>query len=246
MRDLLRGELRKAATGRTWWILLLAGTFLCLLSTFGFASQAHEAAGAEGPAASAADDIARSWMMMFLFSSLFGAVLVTREYGAGTISRSVLLAGSRTRLLAAKTAVATVAGTFFGLAAAAMGGAAVALAPRVYGDAPGFTGETALILAGVFVCCLTAAAWGALVGFAVRNQAATVAVLITLTLVVDPGVQALVPEAAQYLLTIAMSSLYRDVKPDLLSLPWAYAAVAAWLTAAWFAARRLLTARDLA
>lgn len=245
MRNLVHGELRKAVTGRTWWILMLAGTFLCLLSTFGFASEGHKAVAAGGSAADVTNDIARAWMMMFLFASLSGAILVTREYGTGTVARSVLLAGSRGRLLVAKTAVATAAGAAFGLLAAGLGALACAFAGAPYGDSAAFTRETWLILAGVFACSVLAAPWGALLGWIVRNQVSAVALLITLTLVVDPGVQALAPEAAQYLLTIAMSSVYQDVKPDLLPVPWAFAAIAGWLTAAWFAARRLLTTRDI-
>ncbi|MFJ5546909.1 ABC transporter permease [Streptomyces sp. NPDC093225] len=245
MRNVIRGELRKAVTGRQWWILPLAGTFLCLLSTFGFAAEGHKAVLAGGSAQDVTNDIARSWMMMFLFASLSGAILVSREYGHGTIGRSVLLAGSRTRLLTAKVAVATAAGAVFGLLAAGLGALACATAGLPYGDSPAFTGETGLILAGVFACSLLAAPWGALVGWMLRNQVAAVALLITLTLVVDPGVQALAPDVAKYLLTIAMSAVYHDAKPDLLPVPWAFAAIAGWLTAAWFAAHRLVRTRDI-
>ncbi|MGW7415703.1 ABC transporter permease [Streptomyces sp. NPDC054863] len=244
-RNVVRGEVRKALTGRQWWILPLAGTFLCLLSTFGFASEGHKAIVAGGSAAEVTNNIARAWMMMFLFSSLFGAILVSREYGSGTVGRSVLLAGSRGRLLAAKTAVATLAGTAFGLLALALGALSCAAAGTAYGDAPAFTGETWLILLGCLACSVLAAPWGALLGWIVRHQVASVALIITLTLVVDTGIQALAPEFAKYLLTIAMSSVYRDVKPDLLSVPLAFAVIAAWLAAAYYAAHRLVRTRDI-
>ncbi|MER5629674.1 ABC transporter permease [Streptomyces nitrosporeus] len=245
MRNLVAGEARKALTGHIWWYLPLAGAWLCLISTFGYVSGGEKAIASGSTALAVGQDVARAWMMMFLLASVFGAVAVTRDYGSGTMTRSVLLAGSRTRLFSAKLIVATAAGALFGVLAAALGTASVYLAPGAFGFEAAVDGETALILFGVFVCCTLAGPWGALVGWIARNQTVAVVTLLLLTLLVDPGLQRIVPEAAQYLLTIAMSSIYRDVKPDLLSLPMAYAVTAAWLAAAFFVARRLVRTRDI-
>ncbi|MDX3854084.1 ABC transporter permease [Streptomyces sp. AK02-01A] len=245
MRNLIAGEARKALTGRAWWYLPLAGAWLCLITTFGYVSEGEKAIASGSTALAVGQDVARAWMMMFLLSSVFGAVAVTRDYASGTMIRSMLLAGSRSRLFGAKLVVATAAGAVFGLFAVVLGTASVFLGPLPFGLEAAADGETALILAGVFVCCLLAAPWGALVGWIVRSQTGAVATLLALTLAVDPGLQRLVPDAAKFLLTIAMSSVYRDVKPDLLSLPWAYAVIAAWLAAAFLVGRRLVRTRDI-
>ncbi len=246
MRNLVAGEARKALTGRIWWYLPLAGAWLCLITTFGYVSKGEKAIASGATALAVGQDVARAWMMMFLLAAVFGAVAVTRDYGSGTMVRSVLLAGSRTRLFGAKLIVATVAGALFGLFAAALGTASVYLAPTPFGFDAAANGETALILFGVFACCTLAGPWGALVGWIVRNQTAAVVTLLGLTLLVDPGLQRIVPDAAKYLLTIAMSSVYRDVKPDLLSLPMAYAVITAWLAVAFVVGRRLVRTRDIA
>ncbi|MFI5765326.1 MULTISPECIES: ABC transporter permease [unclassified Streptomyces] len=246
MRNLIAGETRKALTGRAWWALPLAGAWLCLITTFGYVSGGEKAIADGSTSLAVGQDVARSWMMMFLLAAVFGAVHVTRDYASGTMVRSALLAGSRSRLFGAKLAVSTAAGAVFGLIAAALGAVSVYLGPLPFGLEAAADGETALILVGVFACCTLAAPWGALIGWIVRNQTGAVATLIGLTLLVDPGLQRLVPEVSKYLLTIAMSSVYRDVKPDLLSLPWAYAVIAAWLAAAFVAGRHLVRTRDIA
>ncbi|OEJ26164.1 hypothetical protein AR457_18455 [Streptomyces agglomeratus] len=246
MRDLITAEWRKATTGRTWWILAGLGVLMSLTSGFGFASQGDAAitTGAASPSA-VTDDVVRAWMMTFLFSSLFGALLVTREYASGSITRSVLLSGTRGRLFAAKLTVATLSGVLYGLLAAALAALCAYATLNHFGHSPEWTTETTLIALGVLACNVLAAAWGAFLGWIVRHQTATVVLLMALTLLVDPGVQQLAPDVAKFLLTIAMSSVYRDAKPDLLSVPVALLVIGGWLTAAGFAARKLLFTRDV-
>ena len=61
----------------------------------------------------------------------------------------------------------------------------------------------------------------------------------------DPGLQALAPVPAQYLMTVAMSSVYRDVGHQLLPVPLALLVIAGWLVAAWVLGRRLFDTRDV-
>ncbi|MEU1186924.1 ABC transporter permease [Streptomyces sp. NPDC005859] len=246
MRNLLAGEWAKAWTGRGWLILAGCGVLMSLLGALGYASQGATAIdeGTMGRAA-VTDDIVRSWFMMSLFTSLFGAISVSREYTSGAIGRSVLMSGGRTRLLAAKVLVATAVGALAALLTAALSLASAWAALAADGTEPAWHGETWLILLGVFAVNTLAAPWGALIGWIVRHQVGAVVTVVALTLVVDPAVQALVPDAGKYLMTIAQSSVYRDMKPELLSTPLALLVIAGWLAAAGLLARKLLTARDV-
>ena len=247
MRNLLAGEWAKAWTGRGWLILAGCGVLMSLLGALGYASQGATAIeeGTMGRAA-VTDDIVRSWFMMSLFTSLFGAVFVSREYTSGAIGRSVLMSGgSRTRLLAAKVLTATAVGALAALLTAVLSLASAWGTLAANGAEPAWHGETWLILLGVFAVNTLAAPWGALIGWIVRHQVGAVVTVVALTLVVDPAVQVLVPEAGRYLMTIAQSSVYRDTKPELLSTPLALLVIAGWLAAAGLLARKLFTARDV-
>ncbi|MEV7545209.1 ABC transporter permease [Streptomyces sp. NPDC089915] len=246
MRNVISGEWMKAWTGRTWLILASAGIFMSLLTSFGYASQGDEAVAAgRTTAAAVTDDIVQAWMMTFLMSAVAGGILVTREYTSGAIARSVLLSGGRLRLLSGKALVATAVGVLNGLLAIGLAVACAFLLPGHFGYGTDWTGHTTRIALGVLAVNAIAAPWGALLGWIIRNQLATVVTVMATTLLVDPGVQELAPKAAKYLPTIAMSSVYLDGKPELLSVPLALAVLAGWLAAAGLTARKLLLSRDV-
>ncbi|MEU6481280.1 ABC transporter permease [Streptomyces sp. NPDC047017] len=246
MRDLLAAEWAKTWTGRAWWSLALIGVALGVLASSGFAATADEdIAKGTTDASAVTDQLVRSWFMLLLFSALLGAVCVTREYQSGAIGRSVLLGGGRSRLLTAKLAAGTAAGVLFGLLAVAC----AAVSPWVFlagtEHHPVWTRETTLTLAGVFVVTVLGAPWGVLLGWAIRNQAAAVSTLLGLTLFVDEALLRVLPAVGRFTLTIAMSSVYRDGKPELLSEPWAFVVIAAWLAAAYAVARKVFLSRDV-
>ncbi|MCX5376681.1 ABC transporter permease [Streptomyces sp. NBC_00091] len=246
MRNVLAGEWMKAWTGRTWLILASTGIFMSLLTCFGYASQGDETiALGQTTAAAVTDDMAQAWMMTFLMSAVFGGILVTREYNSGSIARSVLLSGGRLRLLSAKALVATAAGLINGLLAAVLAVLCAFALPARFGFTADWTGHTTRIVLGVVTVNVLAAPWGALLGWIIRSQLATVVTVIALTLLVEPGLQELAPQVARYLPTIAMSSVYLDGKPELLSVPLALLVLAGWLAAAGTAARQLLLSRDV-
>lgn len=246
MSDSLRAEWLKAWTGRTWLLLTAIGALMSLTTTLGYATDgAEQITGGLTTAAAVTDEGVRAWMMMFLFSSLFGAVSVTREYTSGAIGRSVLLGGGRNRLFSAKVLVAAAMGAISGALAVVLGAISTWGATASAGVPFTWTSETTLVAAGVFAVTVAAAPWGVLVGWLIRNQIGAVVTLMGLTLVVDPALQRLVPDAAKFLLTIAMSSVYRDGKPELLTVPLACLVIAAWLGAAGLLARKALLSRDV-
>ncbi|MFG2311289.1 ABC transporter permease [Streptomyces sp. NPDC048566] len=246
MRNVLAGEWMKAWTGRTWSVLAATGVFMSLLTCFGYASQGDEGiALGRTTAAAVTDDMAQAWMMTFLMSAVFGGLVVTREYASGAVARSVLLSGGRTRLLSAKALVATAAGLLNGLLAAGLAVLCSLTIPGHFGYGADWSGHTTRIVLGVVAVNAIAAPWGAFLGWIIRGQLATVVTVIALTLLVEPGLQEIAPKAAAYLPTIAMSSVYLDGKPELLSVPLALLVLAGWLAAAAATARHLLLSRDV-
>jgi ABC-2 type transport system permease protein len=245
MTDLIISDAMKAVTGRLLPGLALGGILLSGTAAYGYAVAASPDA-ATGPAdlGTVSGQVVRAWMMMFLFAALFGAIHVTREYSAGTIGRSVLVAG-RTRFLAVKTTTSAAVGALFGLVAVTLGLASAQGFLPLVGAHPVWTRDVWLTAAGVFACCVAAGVWGAALGWIIRHQVGAVSVVVFLTLVVEPALQRIVPDVSAYLLTIAMSALYLDGKPELLSVPLALTVVVGWLAAAWLLARRQLLARDI-
>ncbi|MEV8535708.1 ABC transporter permease [Streptomyces sp. NPDC051211] len=247
MRNVIAAEWSKAWTGRAWWILALIGVFLGVLAGTGFVAQADaDIAAGRDTVEAATDQVVRCWFMLLLFSALFGAVFVTKEYNSGAIARTVLLSGGRDRLLAAKLIAGTGMGALYAVLATVLAAASPTLFLATTTEyEPVWTGETTLTLVGVFTVTLLGAPWGVFLGWIIRNQTAAVATLLGLTLFVDEALLRLLPEAGKFTLTIAMSSVYRDGKPELLSVPLALLVIAGWLALSGFAARKLFLSRDV-
>lgn len=161
MREVLNAEWLKAWSGRTWWIMAALAVFMGLLGSSGAAAVADQQmdSGATDAAAATAELI-RSWFSVLLASVLFGALFVSREYNTGAINRSVLLCGSRTRLLAAKTIVGTAMGLIFALLAAGLAPLSLWGFFTLFGMDVQWSGEATLTLLGVFTVAALAAPWG--------------------------------------------------------------------------------------
>lgn len=246
MVDVLRAEWQKAWTGKAWWVLLAIAVPWTLLVCFGTATEYEDAlaAGLTDPAAMTADQV-KQWFQMLLFTALLGAVLVSREYQTRTISRSVLLSGGRGRLFRAKLIVGTAIGAGYGALAAALSVVSARYFLATVGVELTWTREATLTLLGVFAVSVLAAPWGVLIGWIVRSQVGAVALVLGLTLLVEPGLQRIAPELSAGTFSIALSAIYRDGKPELLAVPWAFVAVGAWLLAVGVLARYLLARRDI-
>src|SRR5665648_342361 len=120
LTDLLAGELKKATANRTWITIGLIGILLALLAVVGYASEAGASVDAGVPMSTITANTIRFWFGAMLSSMIFGAVFVTQEYSNGSIARSVLLGGSRSRVFGAKLAVATVMALVYALVAVAL------------------------------------------------------------------------------------------------------------------------------
>ncbi len=76
---------------------------------------------------------------------------------------------------------------------------------------------------------MLASVFGFFVGVLARNSTLTLLILLLQTLLLDPGLQRIWPDVAKYLFTIALSSIYRDVLPDILPLAAGAAVAGAWI-----------------
>jgi hypothetical protein len=246
MRDLLAAETARTTVGKAWLALLAGGLILGGITVVSLAAGAGPAVAAGSTtAARATDDTVRYWMTMHLFSALFGAIFVTREYTCGVIVRSVLLSGGRGRLLTAKVVGATAMGVVFAAASAAAGAIAPWVVLPLYGVQPSWTAKTWQVLAGVAAVVVLSAPWGALIGWIVRNQVVAVCLLAVFTMGVEPYLHKLLPDVGDYLLTIAMGSVYLDPDASRLAVLPALAVILAWLVLFAGVAVPLIRRRDV-
>ncbi|WP_269858696.1 ABC transporter permease [Streptomyces sp. RPT161] len=246
MRNQIAAETLKVRYSRSLLWLLGIGTFFVVVSNLGLMSQGRgRVVAGTSTAAVLTHDLVRNPFAYLLFVSMAGAMAVSGEYQNGYISRSVLLSGGRNRLLAAKAIVSCGVGALFGALAVVVGVATSYGALSSIGRSPVFDRETWLILGGVFLVNVLAGPWGTFLGWLVRHQVASVSLVFVMTMMVDPALQRLLPSVGKYLMTIAMSSVYRDDKTGLLSEPIALVVIAAWLAVAAVAARKLLASRDI-
>ncbi len=190
-------------------------------------------------------EIARQWFQMLLFSGLFGALLVGREFSTRSIARSTLLSRSRADLVGAKLLVGVAAGALYGLLAVVLAVASAWFFLATNDLEPQWTTDVVTTLLGVFAVSVLGAAWGVLIGWICREQLIAVVTLLVLTLLVEPGLQAIAPGVFNFQFSIALSSIYQDTKEGLLAVPVAVAVCLAWLAAAGTLALSLTRHRDV-
>ncbi len=243
----LRGEFTKSTQGLSLPLLVALGVLMSTVTAYGFWEEYRlplEAGLMERSFVTS--EVVRAWMMIYLFAGIAGAQYVTREFRGKVIARTVLAARSRATVFAAKAVVTVVIGLGFG-AVATLGAVASALLwPPASAGGPQWSRDAVLSIVGIVVCCVAAALFGAFLGWVVRSQVAAVAIVIILTVMIEPAVQRLWPEGGNALFTIALSAIYRDSHDGLLAIPAAAGVAAGWLvvlgTVGWVLFRR----RDVA
>lgn len=246
MRTVTAAELLKAMTGRTAAMLVTLGILLGAITCLGYASLGATlivAGGADN--ASVTNDVVRAWTTMYLLAAVFGAIVVTRDYTTGSIARSVLLSNGRGQLFAAKAVVGLMVGAAFGTLAIVLASVCSLAMPAAFGFQAQWTQETSLILIGMFAVNVMCGLWGVLLGWLIRNQVGAVVTVLLTILLIEPALQNVLPGASKYLITIAMSSVYRDVGHDLLPVPSALLVICGWLGIIAIVGRRLFDHRDV-
>ncbi len=246
LRRAVGAEVVKTCQGRTPLLVLALALLMSTVTAYGFAVE-YEAGVADGsvPADFVTGEVARAWMMTYLFAGVLGAHAAAREFDRRTVARTVLAAGGRTTMFAARTVATALVGLGFGLVAAV--GAVVSclvFVPGV-GARPDWSADVVLSVLGVAATCPAAALLGSFVGWLVRSRLVAVLLVVVQTVLVEPGLQRLWPEPSSYLFTIALSAVYRDSKDGLLDVPVAVAVVVGWLVVLGAWALWRLRRRDL-
>jgi ABC-2 type transport system permease protein len=186
MTSLIKSELLKLRTARSFIVLCGLGVVLSLLICFAGALLNDYSNRGPDDATPGADAISNASLILF-FTLMLGVLSVTTEYRHGSISLALLIEPDRRRLLAAKLIAASAAGAPLGLLTAGLG---LAIA-RVTLHARGFTlgvDTTGVIelIAGVAVAGALMAALGVGVGALVRKQTPAVVGVLVYLLLIEP------------------------------------------------------------
>jgi len=162
-----------------------------------------------------------------LFVILLGALIITREYGSGSIRTSLAAVASRGRLMAAKAILLT--GTTWGFGAligVVSWTVAAVLLPRGPDAGPAEVART--VTAGAtYLALIALATFG--IGVTVRSAAATITLMVGLCIALPGVLAALPPEMATrtlpYLPVSAGETLITGPAPGVPYGPWAALAI---------------------
>jgi hypothetical protein len=242
MTRLLRAELLKLRTTRTFWALV--GATLALVISITFLTLALGASPqGEDEVRSVLSTAGASGLLMLVLGVVFSA----GEYRHGTIAWTLLVTPDRLRVMAAQALACAVAGAAVGLAVAAVT-AAIALPWLSAKGSPALSSSAlvGLFLGGALYTGL-AGALGAGVGALLRNQVAAVVLVLVIIFVLDPTLTAVVDGYDRYSLSglgIALSGGSGEAADggDLLPV-WLAAAAWAGYTAVLVLAAAVLTSR---
>jgi ABC-2 type transport system permease protein len=225
----LRSESLKLRTTRTTALLLLAATGLSLFAVL-----------VEGLSPTL-DELAREHTQRELFSAVSSAVLfatlagliaVTSEFRYGTIRPTLLFEPGRRVVLAAKLAVAALAGALFAVVCVAVSfGAGLAVLAARDVDVSLTAGHTLALSLGTIAASALSAMIGVAIGALIRNQAGAIVALIAYSFAVDAVLFAAVPGLGRYLPGKAGDALLGLPKDHLLTPAMGAAVLVAWTVA---------------
>jgi ABC-2 type transport system permease protein len=238
VNDLLRGELLKLRTTRTFAALVGSALGLSLLVVVLVATLSDDLD---------ADDVRELFTSDFssLFILLLGVIGMTGEWRHRTITSTVLVAPDRLRLLASKVIAYAVAGAVLSLVVTVT----IMIVGSVLLSARDETTLGAGDLADVLWRNLAVAALlgsvGVCIGALVRNQITAVVGLLVFAFVVEPTLLAVTPDVGRFGPTVGAPSGVIQSDDDLLAPGAALLVLLAWLTLSFTAAAGLLRRRDL-
>ncbi|MFV0634133.1 ABC transporter permease [Demequina sp.] len=196
MSAAIRSEVRKLASTRLWWILLL-----CMLlgvafmtgsigAAMAFADQLGDpdaATAAMDPAAMAAMIYALPVSFGYVFPVILGAITVTSEFRHRTIDTTLLLEPSRARVIAAKFVAVLPFAVIYAVTAMAVG-VAIGAGALALADQPTLL-DTADAWVAIGMGTAALAVWALVgVGFgaAITNQVVVIVALLCWTQLVEP------------------------------------------------------------
>src|SRR5215211_597589 len=242
MRPLLRAELLKLRTTRTFVTLVAVALVLSLIVV--------------GLTAGIVDDFTEDQLLELftadfspLFILLLGVVGMAGEWRHRTITSSVLAAPDRVRLLLAKVLSYALAGALLSLVVT-VGLMAVGTLILSIRDQPTLDASELLdVLWRNLVVAALLGAFGVCVGGLVRNQVVAIVGLLVLAFVLEPTLIAIAPDVGQFGPTGGAPNGIIRINPvgeeDLLSPAVAVLVMLGWVGLGFAATAALLRRRDL-
>jgi ABC-2 type transport system permease protein len=204
MTSLVRSEVLKLRTARSFVVLTCIGVGLITLLSLATALFANYAPGDTSPGL----DLISNASTVALFTLMLGVLSVTTEFRNGSIASTLLVEPNRVRLLAAKLIAVVAAGALIGLLTS---GVALILGEAIL---PGrgyplglSTGDVAELIAGTTAACALMAMVGGGIGALVRSQTPAIVGVLVYLFVVEPLLTFLVSRSEQYVLGSALGEL---------------------------------------
>jgi len=243
---LLRAELIKLSTTRTFVALAAAALATSLLITTLVATLSEPTAG------SVLTDVFLS-DTSGLFVMILGIIGIAGEWRHRTITSSLLAAPLRVRFLTAKLLAYSIAGILMS-AAVSLAVAAVGWAVLSARDLPlPESGELAGQIARTVPVALLPGAFGVALGSVLRNPTAAIIVVLLLGFAIEPAVINIDPEIGKFGPTTALPAAVSDMDAsdlgfdelELLSPGVALLALLGWIGGLFALGAVLLRARDL-
>jgi ABC-type transport system involved in multi-copper enzyme maturation permease subunit len=217
MSALIRSEIVKLRTTRTFWAMTLGAFALLLLATVlgltvGDPQPGHDVR-----------DLLTNGGIVALFALVLGALGMTGEYRHGSVTMTFLVAPRRSRVIVAKAVASLASGAVLGLLAVLVNIAVVVLFRKIGGEALGVSvGSIVGIGAGTVAFSALSALLGLGVGAIVRNQVAAIVILLGILFIIDPLLSAIADSVGQWTISglagaITGGQAGGDNPPELLS-----------------------------
>ena len=187
MSALLRSELLKVRTVRTYFWLLLASVVLVVIASISVSAST-------GSIGSAADDrsVAQIAAIALVFSLIVGVIVMAGEFTHGTVTQTLLATPVRERVVLAKAIVAALIGIVFALVAELL-----VLAITVPGASLDFH-NARLVFLGILLASPLAGVLGVGLGGAVKSQGSGIAVSLVWLLIGEHIVLLISESASKY------------------------------------------------
>lgn len=246
MSRLLRAELIKLRTTRTFYALAGSAIAISLLITILVASLSDPTQD------SVLSDVFQNDAST-LFITILAIVGITGEWRHRTITSSLLAAPDRTRFLAAKTLAFAAAGALLSVSISiAIGIAGYAILGFRDLPTPPLGDVLELFARNAGVAALLGA-FGVGVGSLIRNQPTAIVAILIFGFVIDPLLGNFAPDVDRYSPIGALPSAIQGIDPDdagtpdvdFLAVIPALAAMAAWIGALFGGGAVLLRTRDV-
>jgi len=228
----IRAEIYRIQRGWTFWSLLGVAIFLNVLAAYGTQSQmGHVEFATTALNRSATQQLIGLGFGASLCSMIFGAVIITRDFGNLSIGRDALLARGPVRLLGMRALASGAPMLSFGLAGAGSVLVVAALALPRTGASLDLGGHGWTILVGVVGSVVLAGYFGQLVAWQSRRSLWTVAGLVAWTLLIEPRLITLVSSVGRFLPGGATQGMLMDTSSitNILTPASAYIVYIGWL-----------------